>query len=153
MAEKTIKTGVDQLIELLKRVEKIEMSKAAKEINVPLKTLQKWVDFLAEEGLIGIEYKFTTPYIYLNKSPEEIEELEENIEEEEEPSIEKFKKEFRAEAIDKDVPIEKIPELWKIHLLNVLEEKKEYFYREARRRGFQNIDTLWAEYKAKVLSE
>ncbi|HEC96339.1 MAG TPA: hypothetical protein ENI59_01520, partial [Euryarchaeota archaeon] len=73
MAEKTIKTGVDQLIELLKRVEKIEMSKAAKEINVPLKTLQKWVDFLAEEGLIGIEYKFTTPYIYLNKSPEEIE--------------------------------------------------------------------------------
>jgi len=153
MAEKDVKTGVDKLIDLLKNVKEIELSKAAKQIGISLKTIQHWVDFLVEEGIIGIEYKFTTPYIYLNKSLEETELLEENVEEVEDVTLQTFKKEFRAEAIDKEIPIEKIPKLWERHLLQVLETKKDFFYREAKKRGFQNIDILWSEYKEHVLSQ
>ncbi len=152
MPEKTIKTKVDELIELLEKVDYIKLVDAAKQLNIPLKVLQDWVDFLTEEGLIGIEYKFTTPYIFLNKKPKEIAEIEEGIEEEGEITLKRFKQEFFAEAMDKELPKEKIPELWKVHLLNILSDKKEFFYREARKRGLKNIDQLWEEYKQKVLA-
>ncbi len=157
MKEKKVNTKVDELMELLKRVDKIELAKAAKEIGVPVKTLQNWVDFLVDEGLIGVEYKFTTPYIYFNRDLYAAEELTEGIEEEEEKeeiNIEKFKKEFKIQAMDKDIPAEKIPDLWRNHLLNVLEEKKEFFYIQARKRGFDDkeIEQLWEEYVNKVLS-
>ena len=68
MTEEVVRTGVDDLLELLEHSAKIPLADAAAKLNVDAGVIQAWVDFLVEEGIVGIEYKFTTPYIYLNKT-------------------------------------------------------------------------------------
>ncbi len=62
-----ITTAVDDLIHLVKESGKITIAEAATKLQVPQKTVETWVDFLVEEERLSIEYKFTTPYIFLNK--------------------------------------------------------------------------------------
>lgn len=58
-----IETGVDKLVELVKERQKISMQDAAKELGVSLTVIEEWSDFLEEEGIISIEYKFTKPFL------------------------------------------------------------------------------------------
>ena len=60
-----IRTVADELFELVKKAKRISVEDAAKQLKVPITTVQTLVDFLVEEKVFGIEYKFTTPYIYL----------------------------------------------------------------------------------------
>ena len=49
MAERgKIETGVDDLISLIKSHNKISLPDASKKLNVPIKTVETWVDFLVE---------------------------------------------------------------------------------------------------------
>lgn len=96
MADKSmITTAVDDLIHLVKESGKISLMEAAKQLDVPQKTVETWVDFLVEEERLSIEYKFTTPYIFLNKD---------FVDEEEELSISKedFESEIKREEIAVD---------------------------------------------------
>lgn len=64
MAEQSIiETGVDKLVELVKARKRISVPDAAKLLNVSKVVVEEWADFLEEEGIISIEYKFTTPYL------------------------------------------------------------------------------------------
>ncbi len=56
-------TGVDRLMALLDKKSSISVVDAAKELAVPRVVIDEWVDFLEENGIIDVEYKFTTPYI------------------------------------------------------------------------------------------
>ncbi|MBN2422471.1 hypothetical protein JXB41_04550 [Candidatus Woesearchaeota archaeon] len=154
---KTVKTEVDELIELLKKKEKVSLSDMAKELNISKTLLQKWVDFLVEEKIIGIEYKFTTPYIYLTKEkavPEFNFQEDEEIESEE-LSLADFKNEFmdkipeglseKSKTLDKE-------SLWKNHLWEVLKKKANFFINEANKRGLKNHNELWEEYKLSIFS-
>src|SRR3989338_7068887 len=60
-----IRTVADELFELVKKKEKISVEDAAKSMKMSVSTVQALVDFLVEEKIFGIEYKFTTPYVYL----------------------------------------------------------------------------------------
>jgi hypothetical protein len=62
-----LKTEVDAFLELVKKNKKVSLIDAAKEMKVPLQTIQLWTDFLVEEGIVGIEYKFTTPYVFMQE--------------------------------------------------------------------------------------
>lgn len=66
-----VETGVDNLIRLLKEKGKISIPQASDELKVPQKTIESWVDFLVEEHKIGIEYKFTTPFIFMLEEKKE----------------------------------------------------------------------------------
>lgn len=90
-----ITTAVDDLIRLIRDSGKLTIADAAKKLGVAEKTVSTWVDFLVEEERLSIEYKFTTPYIFLNK---------EYIDEEEELSISKedFETEIKREEITID---------------------------------------------------
>ena len=70
MNNEVIRTGVDELLDFLTHNDKTALSEVASKLKIDVNTLQAWVDFLVEESIVGIEYKFTTPYIYLNKSLE-----------------------------------------------------------------------------------
>lgn len=64
MADKiSIETGVDKLVSLVSAKKKISMKDAAKELGASLSSVEEWAAFLEEEGIITIEYKFTTPYL------------------------------------------------------------------------------------------
>ncbi|MFA6888675.1 MAG: hypothetical protein WC254_04215 [Candidatus Woesearchaeota archaeon] len=62
-----LKTEVDAFLELVKKYKKVSLIDAAKEMKVPIQTIQLWTDFLVEEGIVGIEYKFTTPYVFIQE--------------------------------------------------------------------------------------
>ena len=44
------------------------VEEVSKTLHLPAPSVQALVDFLVEEKVLGIEYKFTTPYIYINNS-------------------------------------------------------------------------------------
>lgn len=60
---KTLQTEVDSLVSLIEEVERISVREAAKKLGVPASTVSEWASFLEEEGMINIEYKFTTPFL------------------------------------------------------------------------------------------
>lgn len=61
--KETIHTEVDNLIELIKKNKEISFDEAANQLGVPILTIESWANFLEEEGLVSINYKFTTPYL------------------------------------------------------------------------------------------
>lgn len=149
LTDETIRTGVDDLLDLLKRVNKIGLTDAAKQLGVSAPLLQSWVDFLVEEEIIGIEYKFTKPIIYLNK-PHEIKKAKI---EEEGLGLEAYKEDFRRRASQKNIPQGKLSFLWRNHVGAALNRKRDFFYREAKRRNLANVDNLWNSYMQKLLSK
>lgn len=140
-----IKTGVDELMELVRHAQRISIPDAAKKLKVKEKTLQNWVDFLVEEKLLGIEYKFTTPFIYLNTQG-----AAKVVGEEQ--TIMLIRNVFVARAREKGIPANKISLLWRNHLLEAVERKKQYFEQEAHRRKLDE-PMLFEVYKERILTE
>ncbi|MFH2019850.1 MAG: hypothetical protein ABIJ34_00395 [archaeon] len=54
-----IETGVDKLMELINKEKEISVEDAAKKLGISKIVIQEWSDFLDEEKLITIEYKFS----------------------------------------------------------------------------------------------
>ncbi len=67
MEKQVIETGVDKLVELLKGKGKISFRDAARELGVGPEVIAEWAEFLNEEGILGIEYRFTTPFLVERK--------------------------------------------------------------------------------------
>jgi len=151
MGEEVITTGVDELLDLLKHNSKMPLIEASKKLKTSSDVVQAWVDFLVEENIIGIEYKFTTPYIYLNK-PLEMSEVDSSALSDDKIDVSFFKKQFTDKALKNNISQSEIDLLWKNHLIQELELKKEYFFFEAQNRRLSNIDELWKEYESLLLS-
>ena len=139
-----LKTSADQLMELVKNKEKVTVEEAAKILRMPEKTVQGLVDFLVEEKILGIEYKFTTPYIYLSKK-----EFAEKIfvRKKKEPIL-ISKEEFYKKAKLRNIPYQKIEELWRKYIEEHSDKIKEEFFRKS---GEKNIsanktEELWQKY-------
>lgn len=147
MGDDVVKTGVDELIAYLEGKEKVPLLDAAAALKTTVDTLQSWVDFLVEEGILGIEYKFTKPFIYLNRKDRE----KAKIIGEEELSWDIYHDAFLEKAKAKQIPDLKAASLWKNHVLTVLDAKRTFFYDEVRKRRMENTDQLWKEYRTKVL--
>ena len=62
-----IETGVDKLVNLVNIRERISSADAAKELGVSTTVVMEWADFLEEEGIIKLEYKFTKPFLIARK--------------------------------------------------------------------------------------
>lgn len=144
-----VQTGVDKLMQLVKDEERISLSDAAKKLQTPETTIQAWVDFLVEEHLLGIEYKFTTPYIYINNQ----ERVNRVSEEQENYTLAEFRNGFYKKANEKELPAERVPALWKEHLRYTVNQQKRFFVEECRRRGVPEPEDLFEDYLAEVTSE
>ncbi len=150
MVGDTIETDVDKLLQLLEKRGEMSLSEAAKELKIPLKTIQAWVDFLVEEKIIGVEYKFTSQHIYLNKGENT---LTKKKKEEFEVNLKYFFDNFVKRARENKIPESKIRSLWENHLVNKLGLVKSFFYETAKRKGIEEIDKAWEEYNEEVLSK
>ncbi len=62
-----LKTGVDRLVSLIKEKKRISVPQAAKELGVSPIVVEEWADFLEEEGIISIDYRFATPWLIERK--------------------------------------------------------------------------------------
>ncbi|MFH1212402.1 MAG: hypothetical protein V1659_05770 [Candidatus Woesearchaeota archaeon] len=153
MVDNIITTGVDELIEILKSRDKMPISDAARLLKTPLSVVQSWVDFLVEEKILGVEYKFTKPYIYLNRPDEEKtkETGEKNREKQKSQNIQSFKDNFKEKAREKNIPESKVHYLWQNHIMREVELKKQFFFIEAKKRDFFDAEELWTRYKQHLL--
>jgi len=138
MAEvrEVVETGVDELIKYLKFHEATNINDIAKALNTTPKIIESWADFLIEENIVGIEYKFTTPYLYL-------------IENETNKELSKVRKKIYAESKE-NLNVKEYN--WKNYMLELVEGHKNLFIREAKKRRLENPEALWEEYKARVVN-
>ncbi len=142
--DSTLKTIADELVELVKRSKKISVEDAAKKLKMPLSTAQSLVDFLVEERIFGIEYKFTTPYVYLYK--EEISGA--NVKDKSFTKGLVTKEQFYQKARGKKVPYEYIEGLWRKYLQQNLTVIREEFLKKSREKNIpeEKVEDLWNKY-------
>src|SRR3989344_7551776 len=67
LTDSIIETGVDKLVKLVNEKGRISSFDAAKELGVSNTVVMEWADFLEEEDIISIEYKFTKPFLVPRK--------------------------------------------------------------------------------------
>jgi len=142
-----LKTEVDAFLELVKKNKKVSLMDAAKEMNVPLQTIQLWTDFLVEEGIVGIEYKFTTPYVFIQEEKKGKSSLGFIGFDTKEVFYEKAKK--------KGINDTQIRLLW-LKYLNANEESiQKVFEDKCRERGIaaHKVPLLWKKYSVYLKSE
>lgn len=139
-----LRTVADELVELVIKSKKISVEDAAKKLNTPTEAIQALVDFLVEEKVFGIEYKFTTPYIYPYK--EDIKSAKVKGK-----SITKelvTKEQFYKKAKERNVPYEHIEGLWRKYLQQNLANLREEFLKKAKEKkiGKEKTEELWKKY-------
>lgn len=61
--DELISTGVDQLINVVFNKKKVKLDDVATELGLSQNVILEWVKILEDEGLIRVEYSFTTPYL------------------------------------------------------------------------------------------
>ena len=139
-----LRTVADELLELVKKSGKISVEEAAKKLKMPASSIQALADFLVEERVFGIEYKFTTPYIYLyNEGVKEAKRKERSF-----AKGLVTKGQFYEKAKEKKVPYEHIEGLWRKYLQQNLTHIREEFLRKAREKKVPEgkIEELWKKY-------
>jgi hypothetical protein len=65
--QEIIKTDVDRLVLLVQEEGKISLKDAAKKLNMPSSIVEEWANFLDEEQIIDLEYKFATLFLIKKK--------------------------------------------------------------------------------------
>jgi hypothetical protein len=142
----SVETDVDVLVSLVKEKGRISIDDAAKLLKISPAILQRWVDFLVEEEILGIEYKFVTPYLYFNKDAKN----SASVLSESEGEYLEDKNVFFQKARDRGLPIARINSLWQKYLISNLEEIRDHFIRKAKSRNIteHQIQELWQQYYA-----
>ena len=135
-----LKTDVDDFISFVKEKGKVTFSEASKQLNIPESTIEAWSDFLVEERVLGIEYKFTTAYIYMDISALGVKH-DGNMQLE-------TKEEFFEKASKRKIPQYEIMNMWVKYLSLNLERIKAVFMVRAAERGLgqEKADSLWRKY-------
>jgi hypothetical protein len=139
-----IRTSADELLDIVKKSAKISVEDAARRLKMPLATVQSLVDFLVEEKVFGIEYKFTTPFIYLYK--EDIQQLKGKSSKITLGLI--TKEQFYQKAKARNTPYEHIEVLWRKYLKQNLVNIREEFIKSAKLKKIpeNKIEDLWKKY-------
>jgi len=143
MSDTVLKTSADDLYELVKSRKKISVEETAKILKIPINIVQALVDFLVEERVFGIEYKFTTPYVYISR------EKGGEINLQATPAKTLIAKDkFFQKASKWNVSPEKINDLWKKYAKENFSYIKEEFYKKAHLRNLseERIEELWKKY-------
>ena len=136
-----LRTDVDEFLDLVKKRERISINEAAKELKIPLQTVQSWADFLVEEKILGMEYKFTTPYVFMNV------EQDDNIEFKDYIHFD-TKEQFYEKAQNRGLNAGQIKLLWLKYLNYNKTAMKNLFFEKAKSRGLDKAKTeeLWKKY-------
>lgn len=145
MANNVLKTSADDLYELVRLRKKISVEEVAKILKMPNNTVQALVDFLVEEKIFGIEYKFTTPFIYISQDKEKKMEAEST-------AAKKLvtKEEFFQKANKWNLSAGRTNNLWNKYIEENFGLIKENFYTRANSRSLskEQTESLWKKYLA-----
>jgi chromosome segregation ATPase len=97
-----IETGVDRLVELIGQEKRITIDDAAKKLGIGKVVIQEWADFLEEEKIISIEYKFSKTFLVERKlSQTEVKEKQKEYSSEKDAFVRKIESSLK--GIEQDV--------------------------------------------------
>jgi len=104
-------------------------------------TIQAWTDFLVEEKIIGIEYKFTTPYVFLNTEQDERMEFKNYVQFD-------TRDEFYNKAQQRGLNAGQTKLLWLKYVNLNKNAMKSVFFQKAVDRGLkkEDVPVLWKKY-------
>lgn len=136
----TLKTDVDSFINLVKNQGRITINDAARKLGINESVVEAWADFLVEERILGIEYKFTTPYIFMNYAEKENNTYT--------YSGFETKQEFFRKAEKRKIPQYHIVVLWAKYLSANKDKIRNAFFDKAKLKGIpeEKIYSLWTKY-------
>ena len=142
--DSVVHTVADELFEIVKKSNRVSVDEVAKQLKVSLETIQSLVDFLVEEKVLGIEYKFTTPYIYIYKEGIKVARGKEK-------SFTRglvTKEQFYEKAKEKNIRHEYIEGLWRKYLQQNIISMRDEFFKKAKEKKLseERIDELWKKY-------
>ncbi len=147
MNSNVLTTSADELYNLVAAKKKISVEDASTALRLPMNIVQSLVDFLVEEKIFGIEYKFTTPYVYVSqeKGKKVHPRISPSPVQEEKPIT---KEEFYQRASNWNIPVEKVDQLWKKYVSENIDHIREVFYKKAMEKNIQDekIDKFWQKY-------
>ena len=150
MDNNILKTSVDDLYELVRSRKKISVEEAAKILRMPIGIVQSLADFLVEERIFGIEYKFTTPFIYMNEktSKQPHSPVPTPPPNHQNAGI-VTKEEFYQKAMAWNLPKERLDALWKKYLSENITGIRDSFYTKARSKNIseEKLANLWEKYR------
>lgn len=66
-----LETGVDELVETLKKNEEFKVEDLVKELGYPKEVIEDWVEVLEEHGIASINYGLTSTTVKLKEHEEE----------------------------------------------------------------------------------
>ena len=69
--ELLITTGVDALVRLVKEKQRVELTDASSQLNIPQETIEDWARVLEEESILRIEYRLAKVYLTWVKPTED----------------------------------------------------------------------------------
>jgi hypothetical protein len=58
-----VQANVDKIIEFVKTKKQVSLPEISKALGIPKEDVQKSLGYLEEDGVLKIDYKFTTPYV------------------------------------------------------------------------------------------
>jgi len=139
-----VATDVDQLVELVKKRGKISLHELISILKKDASIVQSWVDFLVEENILGMEYKFITPYVYFNKETD----AKKTVLQESFDNVLEDKSDFFKKMNAKGIPIKDTNAIWKKYLEENMETMKRIFYVKAKSKNFSEtqVNGLWEKY-------
>ena len=151
MDNNVLTTSADELYNLVMSRKKISVEDASKILKLPMGIVQSLVDFLVEEKIFGMEYKFTTPYVYISQAKGKKVHPQISVPGEKEEKL-ITKEDFYQKAGNWNIPAGKIDELWKKYISENAGYIKEIFYKKAESKSIQNekIDMLWQKYLSQL---
>lgn len=143
-----VETGVDALLKIIREKGRVSLSELAKQLNTSSSVVQSWVDFLVEEGILGIEYKFITPYVYLNKKKQQ-----QPASSAPKKDTLQMKDEFYTKAAAKNLSIERTNILWKQYIEEHIPAIRDEFMARAKEKNVpqDKLEPLWNAYKIQLL--
>jgi hypothetical protein len=64
-----VQANVDKIIDFVKTKKQVSLPEISKSLGIPKEDVQKSLGYLEEDGVLKIDYKFTTPFVTFLKEP------------------------------------------------------------------------------------
>lgn len=143
MAELTLRTLVDDLVEYVKKNPKCSISQVAKSLNIlDREIVEKWIVVLEEFGVLSVSYSGFEGFLTFKEKAKSRSEL----------TIDNLRKAFMDNAKKKNVSDDKLKLLWPKFISYYENDIRDLFYKKANVIGIKKdfVEDAWLKFKREL---
>lgn len=150
MLNKTLKTPVDSLVELIKANDNCSIAFLQEKLQLPIDIIEKWVVILEEYNVIKVDYRGFdgfVRFVYGDSNSKSDKAKEEAID------INKLKEKFVAKAQKRNLTENQMANAWPKFVLAFEKEIRLLFFEKSKDRGYSTykIADAWNKYRENLI--